>query len=273
MRTLKDVTLGGLGSGYFGIFEGNNMGARNVMTKGQLPLDVDHFTGPADVPALAAIAGLPIACEQGMMLVYDEANGVVRKPITGRNDKLMIHYSEVKLYGQFDTLKSFALFPQRQISAPTYTIPAAYMNRWGEITDPEGAYDAVFGSDNANNRAYQDMYTDETPFPRLYPAMPGDVFTTNTVVVPDALGTGGTAVTLTGLDRDAFEAAIQTAIESTDGLWGVPVTVTGPADPNLPWGGYLQLSTTRPANALNMFKAVLMTDLPDGQPAIRFEVW
>jgi hypothetical protein len=185
-----------------------------------------------------------------MVLVYDEAAGVVRRP-RNIDEKVMIHYSEVKLYDPKWTLKDFALWPQRGEMIETRRVAT---NIWGDVV-----LDAS-GNPTMEANINVEQYTDQTPFPRLYPAMPGDVFTTNTVITE-------------GFDMEDY-GAIEALIAAGD-LWAVPAIV-GENSVTQEHGGYLRLVNGRPTGAAvprNLFQAVKFYDLPDGQPAIRFEVW
>lgn len=243
-RTLKDKKLGGAGVEYFGIFEVNNMTAQEIRTKGSLPLDLEDFMDDE---------GGSLPCEQGMLLVYDEAIGVVRKA-KNVNEKVMIHNSDYKLYDTKWSLKDFTLWPQKgsEVNMMQYII-----DEYGRVTlGPDGKpqVDTV-----ASKKIH--IYEDTTPFPRMNSCVTNDIFTTNTVIY---------STDDFGANDDAFEA-IAAAVED-----GQVFAVVAVPDTDIPkaWGGYYKLvkSATAPT-ATNVFKAVLAYDLPDGQPALRFEVW
>lgn len=244
-RSLKDVKLGGAGNEYYGIFEVNSMSAQNMQTKGMLPLELTDFMDDN---------GGSLPCEQGMLLVYDEAAGVVRKP-KDLKEKVMIHNSEYKLYDKSDDLKDFALWAQKgsEINITQYKI-----DDYGRVILDANGLPQV---DSGKSKAVR-LYEDVTPFPRLYIAFEGDTYTTNTVIYDTAdFGAGD----------DAF-AAIVTAVEAGEvyAVVAIPDEATG-----IPkaWGGYHKLikGATAP-DAAKVFKAVKAYDLPDGQPAIRFAV-
>ena len=85
--------------------------------------------------------------------------------------------------------------------------------------------------------------------PRLGKLEVNDRFTTSTVAYDNA----------TYADLDAIAAAIET------GLYGVPCTTEG-------FKGCIELTTTKPTTQKVGLKAIALTTLPNGEPAIKFAV-
>lgn len=265
--------------GPYGVMEVNNMSAQLNRTKASLPLSTSRVAGQIDFPDRYH------PCEQGMLLVYDEAAGVVRKA-RNINENLMIHYSETKLYDERrQMLSDFALFGQYEdqrnvlgqvqgsngsgMPAPPMggnRIPAAAMGQWlqGGTTwyNEAGAAQTLTGTPTT-------LFYDETPFPRMLQPMAGDIFTTNLVVFDPAAFA----------DIAAMEAAIAEGNVWATVAVGVDGTVGGgtgnwPAAPSEEaTNGYYHLTQGAMPTAAVVFKAVSMPGLPDGQPGIRFEVW
>lgn len=210
----------------YGVVEFNNFSAqREGRNKAQLPLNSTDFVG------------INTPCEQGMLLVYDEATGSVRKP-TSINDNVMLHKSEEKLYDdRLQALKNFALFGDNNASTTV------------ETTDATGA---VIGSVTV------DFASGVNPYPRLYQLDIGDTFTTNTIVFDSSVFA----------DFDALKAAF---IAKTP-IWGVPqVGLTGN---DSIYNGYISLSTTAPAAGVKKpLRVINVYTMPDGSNGIKLEVY
>lgn len=206
-----------------GVVEFNNFSAqRDGRNKAQLPLGVDDFSG----------AGAP--CEQGMLLVYDEATGSVKRPET-LGDNVMLHKSEEKLYDpRLQALSNFALFGDDNIVA-TITNTDSEGNDTTETIDFAG-------------------YTN--PYPRLYQLDIGDTFTTNTVSYDEA-------------DFADLEA-IETYFEAGTPIFGVPQV--GLVGAEKIYNGYIALSKTVDASVKKPLKVAKVYTMPDGTPGIKFEV-
>lgn len=215
----------------YGILEVNNVsGGQITRSKASLPLDITDFPDTAH------------PCEQGMLLVYDEAKQVVRKAKAITENVYLVN-AEYKLYDNRWGLKDFCLFAQ---DAVVTTVTGAVLKLDGTVVP------ALDTTTNKPSSTSVTIYEDNSAFPRLFPLLIGDSFTTNTVIYDDA----------DYADIDAIRADIPTA--------GVYACVaTGQTDTSL--DGYFLLSKTKPA-AKVVFQAVEAYDLPDGQPAIRFTV-
>lgn len=207
----------------FGVVEFNNFSAqRDGRNKAQLPLGVDDFSG----------GGAP--CEQGMLLVYNEATGSITRPTTV-GDNVMLHKSEEKLYDpRLQALKNFALFGDDNVIA---TVTNTDEN--GDDTTEEISF-----AGHAN------------PYPRMYQLDVGDTYTTNTVTYDDA-------------DFADFEA-IATAFEEKTPIFGVPQV--GLTAEEAVYNGYTALTKTVDPTVKKPLRVVDVYTMPDGSPGIKFEV-
>lgn len=206
-----------------GVVEFNNFSAqRDGRNKAQLPLAVDDFVGVNE------------PCEQGMLLVYDEAKGSVSRP-TDLGDNVMFHKSEEKLYDErLQALNNFALFGDDNIVATITNTDAAGVETTEAI----------------------DFAGYSNPYPRLYQLDIGDTFTTNTVTYDEA----------DFADLEAIEADF----ESKTPMFGIPqIGLTGTEEK---YNGYIALTKTVDASVKKPLKVIEVYTMPDGTPGIKFEV-
>lgn len=224
----------------FGIVEVNSVsGGQITRSKASLPLRVEDFNS-TNTP-----------CEQGMLLVYDEAKGEVRKA-TALTDNVCLHYSEYKFYDDTTKtgLKDFCLLAQ---DAAKITITGAVLKADGTKVGPTTITGSGESAKEEVSSTLVTIYSDNDPYPRMLPLLIGDTWTSNTVIYDDT-------------DFADFEA-IKTAISGT-GVWAA--VAVGNTDKKL--DGYIKLAKTKPT-AKVVLKAIKAYDLPDGQPAIKFEVF
>lgn len=209
-------------SGY-GVVEFNNFSAqRDGRNKAQLPLGANDFSG----------MGAP--CEQGMLLVYDEATGSVTRP-TALDANVMLHKSEEKLYDpRLQALKNFALFGDDNIVATITN------------TDSEGKET----TESIDFAGYSN------PYPRLYQLDIGDTYTTNTVCYDDAVFA----------DLEAIVSDFEAGTE----IFGVPQV--GLTATEKVYNGYTSLVKTVDATVKKPLKVIDVYTMPDGTPGIKFEV-
>lgn len=208
-------------SGY-GVVEFNNFSAQRIgRNKAQLPLSPVDFTDETT------------PCEQGMLLVYNEAVGAVSKPIAITED-LMLHKSEEKLYDERrPALKNFALFGDHTTTVQIVT------------TNAEG----VESTQNV------DFVTAENPYPRLYQLDVGDTWTSNTVTYDDAVFADFSTIA-TGIKAGTVYGVVQVGLEGAQAKLN----------------GYISLVKTFPATSKTPIKAIKAYTMPDGSPGIKFEV-
>lgn len=224
----------------YGQVEVNSVsGGQITRSKASLPLDVTDFSSAAS------------PCEQGMLLVYDEAKGVVKKP-TALTDNVCLHYSEYKFYDdrRNNGLKDFCLLAQ---DAAKISIAGAVLKADGTKVGPTTVTGEGENKKEEISSTLVTIYSDNDPYPRMFPLLIGDTWTTNTVIYDDT----------TYADFDAIKTAVSGA-----GVWAS--VAVGNTDKAL--DGYIKLSSTKPT-AKVVLKAIKAYDLPDGQPAIKFEVF
>lgn len=209
----------------YGQIELNNVAfRRDGRIEAQCALDPEAF---ADFPA-----------ENGMLLVVDKANRIVRPAISTDDDTtpIALHYSTEHLYDERTPgLKNFKLTP-------------------------------------GTGRLQDDNF-----YPRMGYLSVGDLYTTNAVCFNDA-ETGFTAVTdnvsTTDVDEtqsasEHFLATLKAGFKTTP-YYGV-VAIAGNGETV---AGLTQITATKPQTLIGgvLLKVVNVYTMPDGQPGFKFQV-
>jgi hypothetical protein len=131
---LKDIN-----GGDYSVLEANFLAARRTgQVKAQLPLGEDFDAGEA--------------VENGMFLVYDVAEGEVKKPTNGNTKELMLHFSVEKEYDNIRPgLNSYAIFKQEGNAYPGTPYPRLFKPHAGDTftTDAVRLSDSDLSAANA----------------------------------------------------------------------------------------------------------------------------